>query len=135
MIQRFLRNLVGILTRKRSPLPVTASWRLLPLLPKTCDEEEVWNYYKHGIIRILSSQSRADHKSYSKCTLMICWSSVGVTQSSRTSLTTCLRLVAFDMVDINLWKTCHLKKKRHFLVFVWEMELRDVYVNCQQWTK
>lgn len=31
----FLRNLVGMLTRKVSPWAVTASWRLLPRLPVT----------------------------------------------------------------------------------------------------
>ncbi len=35
LIQMFLRNLVGMLTRKVSPWAVTASWRLLPRLPVT----------------------------------------------------------------------------------------------------
>lgn len=35
LIQRFLRNLVGMLTRKVSPWAVTVSWRLLPRLPVT----------------------------------------------------------------------------------------------------
>lgn len=37
LIQRFLRNFVGMLSRNCSPLSVAASWRLLPLLPTTCD--------------------------------------------------------------------------------------------------
>lgn len=35
LIQRFLRNLGGMLTRKVTPRAVTASWRLLPRLPVT----------------------------------------------------------------------------------------------------
>lgn len=37
LIQMFLRNLVGMLTRKLSPWAVTASCRLLPRLAMTCE--------------------------------------------------------------------------------------------------
>lgn len=98
LIQMFLRNLVGMLTRKFSPCAVTASCRLLPRLAMTCEVkvDKVRSMQCHAESQVWCERwARPPHS----VTFTICWFSVGVTKSPSTSLTTCLRFVACDIIN------------------------------------
>ena len=79
---------------------------LMPCQVTLCSNDVPWLFWK-----VRGTKTKFDVGKYytppesfdCRLTFTICWLSAGVTKSPRTSLTTCLRLVAWDIAECSTW--------------------------------